>query len=50
MAMDIKYQAMGDEVNHANLISLLDSRGRLVLQEVGAISNAKKMAKAIEKM
>lgn len=50
MVLDIKYQAMGDEVNHSNLISLLDSSGRLVLQEVGAINNAKKMAQEIEKM
>jgi protein SCO1/2 len=50
MAMDIKYQAMGDEVNHANLISVLDSSGRLLFQEIGAINNAKKMAEAIENM
>jgi protein SCO1 len=50
MAMDIKYQAIGDEVNHANLITVLDGEGRILFQEVGVINNAKKMAQDIENL
>jgi hypothetical protein len=48
MVLDIKFQNMADnEVNHSNLITGLDSQGRIQFQELGIITNARK---AVEKL
>lgn len=48
MVLDIKFQNMADnEVNHSNLITGLDSQGRIQFQELGIINNA---SKAVEKL
>lgn len=48
MALDVKYQNVKDnEVNHSNLITGLDSQGRIKFQEIGVINNAEK---AVQKL
>ncbi|WP_339724420.1 SCO family protein [uncultured Paraglaciecola sp.] len=48
MVLDVKYQNVKDnEVNHSNLITVLDNKGRIKFQEIGVMSNA---AKAVEKL
>ena len=43
MVLDVKYQNVADnEVNHSNLITGLDSQGRIKFQEIGVINNAEK--------
>lgn len=48
MVLDVKYQNVKDnEVNHSNLITGLDNKGRIKFQEIGVMSNAEK---ALEKL
>lgn len=48
MVLNIKYQSTpSNEVNHSNLITVLDDAGRILFQEVGVISNANKVVKKI---
>lgn len=48
MVLDVKYQNVQDnEVNHSNLITGLDNKGRIKFQEVGVMDSADK---AMEKL
>ena len=49
MVLGVKYQVLEDnEVNHSNLITVLDSEGRLSYQGSGAMSNASLIAAQIK--
>ena len=49
MILNIKYQKLADnDVNHSNLISVLDSQGRLQFQELGIMSSAKKVVEQLD--
>lgn len=49
MVLDVKYQNVKDnEVNHSNLITGLDSHGRIKFQEIGVINNAEKAVKKLK--
>ncbi|WP_299083673.1 SCO family protein [uncultured Paraglaciecola sp.] len=50
MVLNIRYQNVADnEVNHSNLISGLDSQGRLKFQEIGELGNAEKAVQSLKK-
>jgi protein SCO1/2 len=49
MVLDVKYQNVADnEVNHSNLMTGLDSQGRIKFQEIGVINNAEKAVGALK--
>ena len=49
MVLNIKYQNVADnEVNHSNIITGLDSQGRIKFQDIGVISNAEKLAQQLK--
>ena len=51
MVLDIKYQNVADnEVNHSNLITVLDQQGRIQFQDLGLLSNASKTAEQLNNM
>lgn len=48
MVLNIKFQSVDDnEVNHSNLITALDKKGRIKFQEIGVLNN---VTKATEKL
>ena len=50
MVLGVKYEKLdNNEVNHSNLISVLDEQGRLVFQESGALSASGRIAEQIVK-
>lgn len=48
MALNIKYKKMNDnEVSHSNLLSVLDTKGRIIFQQLADISEVKDISNKI---